>query len=136
MGLHAVQARKNQEITQIINNNPGLFQIETKLEDIRKLINEKIENFHNNIKRIYHEHVKEKLDELDDIISTSETLLQRQMKELEKDNPRNLHIFFKNDFLYELSYYESYFNEIYVKKIRSFKTALENDRILTLVMSF
>jgi len=58
------------------------------------------------------------------------------MKELEKDNPRNLHIFFKNDFLYELSYYESYFNEIYVKKIRSFKTALENDRILTLVMSF
>lgn len=35
-----------------------------------------------------------------------------------------------------MRYFESYFNEIFVKKIRSFKTAIENDRIFSLLINF
>lgn len=35
-----------------------------------------------------------------------------------------------------MKYFESYFNEIFVKKIRSFKTAIENDRIFSLLTNF
>lgn len=100
-----MRARKNQEIEVNINNNPGLFEIESKLDEIRKLINEKVDNFHANIKRIYAEHVKEKLDELDEVIEKSEQLLQGAVGGLEQGERRQLRLFFRNDFIYELKYY-------------------------------
>jgi hypothetical protein len=81
-------------------------------------------------------HVREKLDELDEVIEKSEQLLQREVSRLEEKNYAGLHLFFKNDFLHEVKYFESYFNEIFVKKIRSFKTAIENDRIFSLLTNF
>lgn len=63
-------------------------------------------------------------------------MLQREVSRLEERNWGNLHLFYKNDFLHEVKYFESYFNEIFVKKIRSFKTAIENDRIFSLLTNF
>lgn len=80
--------------------------------------------------------MREKLDELDEIIEKSEQFLQREINQLEERNYANLHLFFRNDFLHEVKYFESYFNEIFVKKIRSFKTAIENDRIFSLLINF
>lgn len=80
--------------------------------------------------------MREKLDELDEVIEKSEQMLQREVKRLEERDMGGLHLFFKHDFLHEVKYFDSYFNEIFVKKIRSFKTAIENDRIFSLLTNF
>lgn len=38
--------------------------------------------------------------------------------------------------MHEVKYYDSYFNEIFIKKTRNFRSALQNDRILTLIVTF
>ena len=58
------------------------------------------------------------------------------MSQLEEGLTTNLPLFFRHDLLHEVRYFESYFNEIFVKKIRSFKTAIENDRIFALLTNF
>lgn len=117
-------------------NNPGLVELEAKLDEIGKLISAKLEAFRSNIKQAYSNHVREKLDELDEVIERSEQLLQREVNRLEERDLGGLHLFFKHDFLHEVKYFESYFNEIFVKKIRSFKTAIENHRIFSLLTNF
>ena len=81
-GLQAVRARKNQEMDENINNNPGLVELESKMDEIGKLINMKLEQFRSNIKKAYSNHVREKLDELDEIIEKSEQFLQREINQL------------------------------------------------------
>ena len=49
--------------------------------------------------------MREKLDELDEIIEKSEQFLQREINQLEEHNYANLHLFFRNDFLHEVKYF-------------------------------
>ena len=54
-----------------------------------------------------------------------------------KERPqRSLSKYFTRDLMHEVKYYDSYFNEIFIKKTRNFRSALQNDRILTLIVTF
>ncbi len=45
MGLKALKMKKRKEMEININNNPGLSDIESKLDEIRNMINKKIDCF-------------------------------------------------------------------------------------------
>jgi predicted DNA-binding antitoxin AbrB/MazE fold protein len=57
-GLRSVRLRKQQEVEINIRNNPGLFEIESNLNEIRNLINDKIDQFRAHLARIYSQHIR------------------------------------------------------------------------------
>ena len=100
------------------------------------MIIQKIDKLKEEINRKYVEDVREKLEELDDIIAKSQTVLKEEIKKLRRDGSMSLGKFFYRDLLHEVKYYDSYFNQIFIKKTRNYRTGLEDDPIMALNVKF
>lgn len=80
--------------------------------------------------------MREKLEDLDDIIQKSEKVLKDELKKIKNNSSIPLGKYYTKDLLHDVKYYDSFFNEIFIKKTRNFRTGLQDDRILTLVVVF
>jgi hypothetical protein len=134
--LELTRLRKNADMESYMRNNIVLIEIEMRLKEINNLINQKIEEFKQEINKIYAEHVKEKLEDLDDIMKKSKKNLEKELSLLKEKPGKSLARFYTRDLLHDIKYFDSYFNEIFIKKTRNFRTGLQNDRILTLIVTF
>ena len=95
----------------------------------------KIRTFKESIKTIYSQDVNAKLNELDQIMLTSYKALQEELSHIKQKPNQCLSHIFSRDLEYEVKYYDSHFNEIFVNKTRNFKN-LDDYRIMALIVSF
>ena len=73
---------------------------------------------------------------MDEIISRSEKTIKTEIKSLDENPTKSLSKYFTNDLLNDCKYYDDYFNEIFNIKTINFKTGLQDDRILSLMVNF
>lgn len=133
-GLKVLRRKIIHTMETKLGSHNGLQEIEEKLDEIKKMLNFKIDNFHTQLRRIYHNNIREKLNRLFGIVEKSEEFLEEERIRLIKSE--RLKPFFLNDLTHDLRHFESYYEEILEKNVRRFKAGFEHDRVLKLVVSF
>ena len=133
-GLKVLRKKILHTMDTKLNNHNILKQIEEKLDEIKKVLNSKIDNFHAELRKIYNNNIREKLNKLFLIVEKSYEFLEQEKINLYKSE--KLKPFFLNDLGHDLRHYESYYEEILEKNVRKFKAGWEHDKVMKLVVSF